>query len=83
MINVIVRPKIYERYRLAVRGEPFLWVRGKLAKDDGTFNIIAEELQPLAVTLPRMPSFDRQPEFSPYKFLKSLRQHPPGIKSWG
>ena len=83
MINVIVRPNIYERYRLAVRGEPFLWVRGKLAKDDGTFNVIAEELQPLGVTLPRMPSFERQPEFSPYKFLKSLRQHPPGIKSWG
>ncbi|MGH7607718.1 MAG: DNA polymerase III subunit alpha, partial [Gemmatimonadales bacterium] len=35
MTNVIVRPDVYERYRAAVRGEPFLWVRGKLAKDDG------------------------------------------------
>ena len=28
MVNVIVRPDIYERDRLAVRGEPFLWVVG-------------------------------------------------------
>ena len=27
MINVIVRPDINERYRMAVRGEPFLWVQ--------------------------------------------------------
>src|SRR5207253_2787240 len=43
MVNVIVRPDVYERYRTAVRGEPLLWVRGKLAKDDGTVNVIAEE----------------------------------------
>jgi error-prone DNA polymerase len=36
MTNVIVRPDVYERDRLAIRGEPYLWVKGKLAKDDGT-----------------------------------------------
>jgi hypothetical protein len=41
--NVIVRPDVYERYRVAVRGEPFLWVGGKLAKDDGVVNVLAEE----------------------------------------
>src|SRR5437879_8978188 len=40
MVNVIVRPDVYERYRSAIRGEPLLWVRGKLAKDDGTGNVI-------------------------------------------
>jgi error-prone DNA polymerase len=47
MINAIVRPDVYERDRVAVRGEPFLWVLGTLAKDDGTVNIIAEHVRPL------------------------------------
>ncbi len=49
MTNVIVHPDVYERDRLAIRAEPFLWVRGKLAKDDGTLNVIAEEVRGLAV----------------------------------
>jgi error-prone DNA polymerase len=48
MINVIVRPDIYDRDRAAIRAEPFLWVTGKLAKDDGSLNIIAEEVRALA-----------------------------------
>ncbi len=47
MVNVIVRPDVYERYRTAIRGEPLLWVGGKLAKDDGTVNVIAEEARGL------------------------------------
>jgi error-prone DNA polymerase len=47
MVNAIVRPDIYERDRTAVRGEPFLWILGTLAKDDGTVNIIAEHVRPL------------------------------------
>jgi len=83
MINVIVRPSIDERYRVAVRGEPFLWVRGKLLKDDGTLNVIAEELQPLKVSMTCSPSLPETPEYSAYKFLRTLRQHPPAAKSWG
>jgi error-prone DNA polymerase len=47
MVNVIVRPDVYGKYRVAVRGEPFLWVRGKLVKDDGALNVIAEEIRGL------------------------------------
>lgn len=47
MINAIVRPEVYERDRVAVRGEPFLWILGTLAKDDGTVNVIAEHVRPL------------------------------------
>ena len=83
MINVIVRPKIAERDRVALRGEPLLWVRGKLAKDDGAFNIIADELRPLKVVMPDLPVSNTPPELSPYKFLKTLRLHPPATKSWG
>src|SRR6266702_4509787 len=45
--NVIVRPDVYERYRATVRGEPFLWVEGKLAKDDGAVNVLAESVSGL------------------------------------
>jgi len=48
MTNVIVHPDVYDRDRLAIRSEPFLWVKGKLAKDDGTLNVIAEEVRGLA-----------------------------------
>jgi error-prone DNA polymerase len=54
MVNVIVRPTVYERHRTAVRGEPLLWVRGRLANDDGTVNVLAEEAQGL-----HLPSFRR------------------------
>jgi error-prone DNA polymerase len=70
MINVIVRPDIYQRDRVAIRGEPFLWVAGKLAKDDGTVNVIAEEVRPIEATRRDL-------------LLKTLRRHPPDAKSWG
>lgn len=88
MINVIVRPDIYDRDRMAIRGEPFLWVAGKLAKDDGAVNVIAEEVRPLAVRrsnpspFPLPPSQQDTPR-SPYAFLKTLRRHAPGSKDWG
>src|SRR3989442_14443454 len=47
MVNGIVRPDVYQRYRPVIRGEPLLWVRGKLAKDDGTVNLLAEEVHGL------------------------------------
>jgi len=58
-------------------------VRGKLLKDDGTLNVIAEELQPLKVSMTCSPSLPETPEYSAYKFLRTLRQHPPAAKSWG
>ena len=45
MVNVIVRPDVYERDRVAVRGEPFLRVTGRLAKDDGAVNVLADEVR--------------------------------------
>jgi len=67
MSNVIVRPDVYDRYRAAVRGEPFLWIRGKLAKDDGTVNVLAEEIEGLQCG----------------SFLKAMRQVAPDSKDWG
>src|SRR6266700_1242944 len=91
MVNVIVRPDVYERHRTAVRGEPLLWVRGKLAKDDGTVNVIAEEARGLKCGmrnvecgiegLPDDSAF-RTPH-SAFAFLKSMRRLAPESKDWG
>jgi error-prone DNA polymerase len=92
MMNAIVRPQVYERDRLAIRGEPFLWILGTLAKDDGTLNIIAEEVRPLTLTprsdgaLPSPFSLPASPSHatsrSPYGFLKQLRRTAPDSKNW-
>ena len=67
MSNVIVRPDIYDRYRAAVRGEPFLLVHGTLAKDDGTVNVLAEKVEGLQGGA----------------FLKTMRRVAPDSKDWG
>ena len=46
-INVIVKPKVYDRDRSAVRMEPFLSVRGRLQKDGASMNVIAFQVTPL------------------------------------
>jgi error-prone DNA polymerase len=43
-INVIVKPKIYQRDRTTIRMEPFVAVRGRLQKDGETINVIAHEV---------------------------------------
>jgi hypothetical protein len=92
MINAIVRPDIYERDRVAIRGEPFLWIKGKLAKDDGSLNVIAEEVRGLHCglriadrglgTQPGTQSAIRNPK-SAMALLKNLRSAAPDAKSWG
>src|SRR5712691_9555671 len=81
MVNVIVRPDVYERYRTAVRSEPLLWVRGKLAKDDGTVNVLAEEAQGLR--LDGMRDAGIVMGGPPYSFLKTFRRVAPESKDWG
>src|SRR5213594_3606699 len=94
MVNVIVRPDVYERYRTAVRGEPLLWVRGKLAKDDGTVNVLGEEVQGLRLHGMRDAGSGMSPHTthpasriphpdSPYAFLKMFRRVAPESKDWG
>jgi hypothetical protein len=43
-VNVIVKPKIYQRDRTTIRMEPFVAVRGRLQKDGETTNVIAYEV---------------------------------------
>jgi error-prone DNA polymerase len=95
MTNVIVHPDVYERDRLAIRAEPFLWVKGKLAKDDGTLNVIAEEVRGLTVrpndrsadtaAHPELtlPPHERSAGSPAFRLLKSLRALAPDSKNWG
>ena len=91
MVNVIVRPDVYVEHRTAIRGEPLLWVRGKLAKDDGTVNVIAEEARGLKVgTRNAERGTNSEPDSSAFPlprsafaFLKSIRRVAPDSKDWG
>ncbi len=82
MSNVIVRPDVYDRYRAAVRGEPFLWVHGTLTKDDGTVNVLAEEVEGLRLVGAQhaAPLHHAPP---PFTFLKAMRRVAPDSKDWG
>src|SRR6266516_3844578 len=86
MTNVIVRPDVYDRYRAAVRGEPFVLVTGKLAKDDGTVNVLAEKVEGLK--LHGTSDFNDHPSHvprptSPFSFLRAMRRLAPDSKDWG
>jgi len=43
LINVIIRPDIYERYRAIAREEPAVIVEGVLQKQEGTINLLARK----------------------------------------
>ncbi|MEE8146470.1 MAG: hypothetical protein V3T24_02605, partial [Longimicrobiales bacterium] len=81
LINVIVKPDIYERDRMAVRMEPFITVRGRLQKDGLTMNVLAHEVRALKAgqSVPN----DEFQRGSPFRYLTALRQSPPGIKNFG
>src|SRR5882762_2245592 len=82
MTNVIVRPDVYDRYRAAVRSEPFVLVTGKLAKDDGTVNVLAEKVEGLQMRGVKhaAPLHDSP---SPLSFLRAMRRVAPDSKDWG
>jgi error-prone DNA polymerase len=49
LANAIIKPWLYEHTRLTLRAEPFLLVSGRLQRRDGTTNVIARRVEPLAV----------------------------------
>ncbi len=44
MMNIVIKPAIYEKYRQVFRLEPMVGVEGIVQKRDGVINIIAEKL---------------------------------------
>jgi len=49
LVNVIVKPDVYEANRGTVRAEPFLVVAGEVQRRDGITNLIAKKFLPFAV----------------------------------
>ena len=81
MMNTILTPDVYERDRTTVRGEPFLWISGKLSREGPGVNILAEGVRPLALK-------GRGPEDTPMKrapteLLQALRQGGADSHDWG
>jgi error-prone DNA polymerase len=58
-VNVIVPPPVYERHRMVVRTATFVRVTGRLERRDGTTNVVAEALAPVA--RPDLPAADVRP----------------------
>ncbi|HET9385704.1 MAG TPA: DNA polymerase III subunit alpha [Gemmatimonadales bacterium] len=81
MTNVIVRTDVYDRFRAAIRGEPFVLVRGKLAKDDGTVNVLAEEVRGLQCDIKSPEPAPKMP--AAFSFLRAMRRVAPDSKDWG
>jgi error-prone DNA polymerase len=52
LVNVIVSRGCWARYRRTARAAPALLIRGRLEKAEGVTNLVAERLEPLAVTAP-------------------------------
>lgn len=55
LLNVIVRPPLYEKRRTAIRTAPFLVVTGTLQQKDGTTNLIARDVWELPVPATLLP----------------------------
>src|SRR6266853_1127024 len=89
MVNAIVKPDVYARCRAPLRGEAFLWITGTLAKDDGTVNVLVEEVQGLQRGMRNVERGTEEPSSasplprSAFDFLKSLRRVAPDSKDWG
>jgi error-prone DNA polymerase len=58
LINVIVRPALFHRHRLALVNESFLLIEGTLQRQDNVTSVRAERLAPLRHRLESVPSHD-------------------------
>jgi error-prone DNA polymerase len=47
LVNAILRPRVYEKYRQIARLEPFIVVEGILQKKDGVVNVVAQHIRTL------------------------------------
>ena len=50
LINVVVSRGCWQRYKRAARGAPALLIRGRLEREEGVVNVVADKLEPLPVT---------------------------------
>ncbi|HYY88842.1 MAG TPA: DNA polymerase III subunit alpha, partial [Chloroflexota bacterium] len=63
LVNVVVRPDLYDAQRSTIRGEPYLCIEGTVQLRSGTLNLLASHATPLGhYTRARSASLPRAPE---------------------
>ncbi|MGH2448129.1 MAG: OB-fold nucleic acid binding domain-containing protein, partial [Chloroflexota bacterium] len=70
LMNVIVRPDVYEKYRDILRQNPLLAIAGRLQHAYGTLNILAERVLGLDLSVP-----DAPPQAEPRPLAAAARSH--------
>ena len=58
LVNVVVPPSLFQRCRLTLVDEPFLWIEGVLEHREGVISVRAGRLHPLHHRLRQVPSHD-------------------------
>ena len=58
LANVVVPPPLFQRSRLTLVNEPFLWVEGTLEHREGVISVRAGRIHPLSHRLRQIPSHD-------------------------
>jgi error-prone DNA polymerase len=67
LVNIVVRPDLYEAQRSIIRGEPYLCIEGTVQLHSGSLNLLAIKATPLgqltaeAMALPRAPERNGMP----------------------
>jgi error-prone DNA polymerase len=56
LVNLIVRPGVYEQYRHALRNAPLLWVRGRLQREGDAISLLVAQAE--ALVQPAQPALD-------------------------
>ncbi|MEO0494403.1 MAG: error-prone DNA polymerase, partial [Actinomycetota bacterium] len=49
LVNVVVSKGCWQRYKQIAKGAPALLIRGRLEKEEGVINVVADKLEPLPV----------------------------------
>jgi error-prone DNA polymerase len=57
LLNVVVLPEVWARYRKVVRRSPALVIQGRLEFYDGVTNLVARDFEPLGVQTVRSRDF--------------------------
>jgi error-prone DNA polymerase len=62
VVNVVIRPDLYEAQRSTIRGEPYLCIEGTVQLHSGTLNIIAQRVTALGTLTAASEALPRAPE---------------------
>ncbi|HEY1298390.1 MAG TPA: error-prone DNA polymerase [Chloroflexota bacterium] len=62
VVNVVIRPDLYEAQRSTLRGEPYLCIEGSVQLHSGTLNVIAHKVTPLGELTSTSAALPRAPE---------------------